>query len=75
MRGFPLPHAKFSLQLVKFLLRYAMGIIFGMCLSAFWVSTIQKCVVVIFAKFELACVHITPLRYLDVPYLFRAHVP
>ena len=68
MRGSHLPHAKFSLQSIKFLLRHAMGIMFGMFSFAFQVCSTQKCEVVIFSKFEPACVHARPLRYLDVRY-------
>ena len=35
MRGSHLPHAKFSLQSIKYSLRYAMGIMFGMFSFAF----------------------------------------
>ena len=52
-----------------------MGNMFGMFLFAFWVFSTQKCEVVNFPKFELACMHAQPLGYLDTPYLFRAHVP
>ena len=48
MRGSHLPHAKFSLQLGKFSLRYAMRIMFGMFLFAFGVFSTQKCEAVIF---------------------------
>ena len=75
MRGSHLPHAKFSLQSMKFSLRYAMGIMFGMFLFAFWVFITQKCEVVIFPKFNSACMHARPLIYLDAPYLFGAHAP
>ena len=43
---------------------------FGMFLFAFWVFSTQKCEVVIFAQFGLACVHARPLNY-----LLRAHAP
>ena len=75
MRGSHLPHAKFSLQSIKSSLRYAMGIMFGMFWFAFWVLSTQKCEVVNFPKIELACMHARPLRYLDAPYLCRAHTP
>ena len=75
MRGSHLPHAKFSLQSMKFSLRYAMEIMFGMFLFAFWTFRTQKCEVVMFSKFKSACLHSRPLRYLDVPYLYRAHAP
>ena len=57
MKGFHLPHAQFSLQSMEFLLRYAMGIMFGMFSFAVWVFSTQKYEAVIFSKFELACVH------------------
>ena len=75
MRGSHLPHAKFSLQSVKFLLRYAMGIMFGMFWFVFWVFSTQKCEAVIFAKFGLACMHTRPLDYLGALVLHRAHAP
>ena len=75
MRGSHLPHGKFSLQSMKFLLRYAMGIMFGMFSFAFWAFSTQKCGVAIFSKFKLACMHARPLDYLDTPYLFRACAP
>ena len=75
MRCSHLPHAKFSLQLVEFLLRYAMGIMFGMFWSAFWVFSTQKCEAVIFAKFRLACMHTRKLDYLDTLVLHRACAP
>ena len=62
MRGSQLPHAKFSLQSIKFLLRYAMGIMIGMFLFAFQVFSTQKCEVDILLKFESACMHARPLR-------------
>ena len=73
MRGSYLPHAKFSLQLVKFLLRYAMRIMFGMFSFEFWVFGTQNCEVVLFTKFKSACVHARPLKFLDVLVLYRAH--
>ena len=75
MWGSRLPHAKFSLQLVKFSLRYAMGIMFGMFLFTFQVFSTCKCEVVIFAKFGSGCVHARPLDYLDALSLHKAHVP
>ena len=44
-------------------------------LICIWVFSIQKCEAVIFPKFESACMHARPLRYLDVLFLHRAHVP
>ena len=48
---------------------------FGMFLFAFWVFSTQKCEVAIFAKFELACMHARPLKYLDMVFLHRVHTP
>ena len=48
---------------------------FGMFLFAFWVFSTQKCEVVIFAQFGLACVHARPLNYLDALTSPRAHAP
>ena len=75
MRGSHLPHAKFSLQYIKFSLTYTMGIMFGIFSFAFWAFSTQKCEAVIFHKFESACMHARPLGYLDVPYLYRACAP
>ena len=72
MRGSCLPHAKFSLQLLKFLLRYSMRIMFGM-LFAFWVFSTQKCETFIFAKFGLTFMHVSPLNYLDTQFC-REHM-
>ena len=58
MRGSHLPYPKFLLQLVKFLLRYAMGIKFGMFLFVFWVLSTWNCEAVIFVKFVSGCIHI-----------------
>ena len=73
MRGSHLPYAKFSLQSVKFLLSYAMRIMFGLFLFVCWVFSTQKCEAVIFTKFGLACVHARLLDYLDELVLHRAH--
>ena len=70
MRGSCLPHAQFSLQYLKFSLRYTMGNMFGMFSFAFWVIRTLKCEAVNFLKFELAGI---PVRY--VPILIIAHVP
>ena len=75
MRGSLLPQAKFSLQLVKFSLRYAMRIMFGLFPFVLWVCGTQKCEAAIFTKFGSACRHARPLDYLDAPVLLRAHVP
>ena len=63
------------LQLMKFLLRYAIGIMFGMFWFAFWVFSTQKCEAGIFTRLGSACVYTRPLRYLDALVLHRAHVP
>ena len=75
MRGFHLPHGKFSLQYLKFSLRYTMGNMSGMFLFAFWVFSTQKCEVVIFPKFDSACMSARPLRYLDMAFSIIAHAP
>ena len=75
MRGSHLPHNKFSLQLGKFLLSYAMRIMFGMFLFAFWVIRTPKCEVVIFPKFQLACMHAGHLKYIGMPILLKACTP
>ena len=63
MQGSHLPHAKFSLQYIKFSLRYAMENMFDMFSS------------VTISKFELACMHTRPLKSLETPYLYRACAP
>ena len=73
MRGSCLPHAQFSLQYLKFSLRYTMGNMFGMFLFAFWVIRALKCETVNFPKFESARVPVRPFEYLDVPILIIAH--
>ena len=73
MRGSRLPHAQFSLQYLKFSLRYTMGNMSGMFSFAFWVIRTVKCEVVIFPKFESAGVHVRPFEYLDAPILIIAH--
>ena len=75
MRGSHLPHAKFSLQYLKFSLRYTMRNMFGMFSFVFWVFSTQKCEEIIFPKFKLACVPTRPLRYLGMPFLIIAHAP
>ena len=52
-----------------------MGIMFGIFSFAFWVFSTQECEVVISTYFKSACMHALPLKYLDTPYLFRAHAP
>ena len=73
MRGSRLPHAQFSLQYLKFSLRYTMGNMFGMFSFAFWVIWALKCEAVNFIKLKLAGIPIRPFEYLDVPILFIAY--
>ena len=75
MRGSRLPHAQFSLQYLKFSLRYTMGNMSGMFSFAFWVIRALKCEVVNFPKSESAGIPVRPFEYLDVPILIIAHVP
>ena len=75
MRGSHLAHAKFSLQYLKFSLRYTMGNMFGMFSFAFWVIWTFNCEVVNFLKFKSAGIPIRQFEYLSVPILIRAHVP
>ena len=75
MRGSCLPHAQFSLQYLKFSLRYTMGNMSGMFSFAFWVIRALKCEAVIFPNFESAGIPIRPFEYLDVPILIIACVP
>ena len=75
MRGSCLPHAKFSLQCLKFSLRYTMGNMFGMFSFAFWVVRTLKCEAVNFLKFESAGIPIWPFEYLSAPILIIACVP
>ena len=75
MRGSRLPHAQFSLQYLKFSLRYTNGNMFCMFSFAFWVIRALKCGAVNFIKFESAGVPIRPFEYLDAPILIKAHVP
>ena len=72
MRGSRLPHAQFSLQYLKFSLRYTNGNMFGMFLFAFWVIRALKCEAVNFPKFELAGIPIRPFEYLGVPIIIIA---
>ena len=74
MRGSCLPHAKFSLQYLKFSLRYTTRNMFGMFLFAFWVIWTLKCGVVNFLKFESAGIPISPFKYLCT-HLIIAHAP
>ena len=75
MRGSHLPHAQFSLQYLKFSLRYTNGNMFGMFSFAFWVIRALKCEAVNFVKLESAGVPIRPFEYLDAPILIIAHAP
>ena len=74
MRGSHLPHAQFSLQYLKFSLRYTMGNMSGMFSFAFWVIRALKCEAVNFPKLESAGIPIRPFEYLDVPILVIARV-
>ena len=74
MRGSRLPHTQFSLQYLKFSLRYKMGNMFGMFSFAFWLIRALKCEAVNFTKFKLAGVPIRLYKYLDMPILIIAHV-
>ena len=75
MRGSCLRHAQFSLQYLKFSLRYTMRNMFGMFMFTFWVITTWKCEMVNFPKFELAGMTIRPFKYLGAPILLRPCVP
>ena len=75
MSGSRLPHAQFSLQYLKFSLRYTMGNMSGMFSFAFWVIRALKCEAANFPKFELAGVPIRPFKYLDMPILIIACAP
>ena len=75
MRGSCLPHAQFSLQYLKFSLRYTNGNMFGMFSYPFWVFRTLKCEAVNFLKFELAGIPIRLFEYLTNPILIIAHVP
>ena len=75
MRGSRLPHVQFSLQYLKFSLRYTMGNMFGMFSFAFWVIRALKCGAVNFPKFESAGIPVRPFKYLDAPILIIARAP
>ena len=75
MRGSHFPHAHFSLQYLKFSLRYTMGNMSGMFSFAFWVIRALKCEGVIFPKFQSAGVPVRPFGYLDTPILIIACAP
>ena len=74
MRGSCLSDAKLSLQLVKFSLTYAIGIMLGKFWFSFWVFSTRKFGAIILAKFGSGCMHVRPLNYLDALVLYRAHV-
>ena len=73
--GSHLPHAQFSLQYLKFSLKYTMENVFGMFSFAFWVIKALKYETVNFLKFESAGVPVRPIEYLDMPILVIAHAP
>ena len=73
MRGSRLPHAKFSLQYLKFSLKYTMENMTGMFSFAFWVIRALKCEAVNFPKFESAGVPVRLFKYLDAPILTIAY--
>ena len=75
MRGSHLPHAQFSLQYLKFSLRYAMGNMFGMFSFAFWVIRTLICEAVNFLKFESAGIPVRLVEYLDMLILIIACAP
>ena len=72
MRASCLPHAQFSLQYLKFALRYTMGNMFGMFSFAFWVFRALTFEAFNFVKFESAGIPIRPFKYLDTPILIIA---
>ena len=75
MRGSRLPHDQFSLQYLKFSLRYTMGNMSGMFSFAFWVIRALKCEEDIFPKFQSAGVPVRPFGYLNAPILIIARAP
>ena len=75
MRGSRLPHAKFSLQYLKFSLKYTTGNMTGMFSFVFCVIRALKCEVVNFSKFQSAGVPVRLFEYLDTPILIIAHAP
>ena len=74
-RGSRLPHAQFSLQYLKFSLRYTMRNMSGMFPLAFWVIRTLTCEAVIFPKIQSAGVLARPFEYLDAPILLIARAP
>ena len=75
MRDSRLPHAQFSLQYLKFSLRYTMGNMSGIFLFAFWVIRGLNCEAVNLPKFESAGIPISPFEYLDAPILIIPRAP
>ena len=75
MRDSRLPHAQFSLQYLKFSLRYTNGNMFGMFSFAFWVIRALKREEINFPNFESAGIPVRPFEYLDLPILIIAHAP
>ena len=69
------PHAQFSLQYLKFSLRYTMRNMSGMFSFAFWVIRTLKCGAVIFPKFQSAGVPARSFEYLNAPILIKARAP
>ena len=74
-KGLLLPHAKFSLQYLKFSLKHTMRNMFGMFSYAFWVISTWKCEAVNFLKSKSAGVPIRLFEYLSTPILVIAHAP
>ena len=75
MRGSCLPHAQFSLEYLKFSLRYTKGNMFGMFSFALLVFRAFKCAAVNFITFKSAGVPFRLLEYLDAPILIIACAP
>ena len=73
--GFSFTPAQFSLQYLKFSLRYTMRNMFGMFSFECWVFMMLKCEAVNFLKFKSAGICIRPFEYLSVPILIIAHAP
>ena len=73
MTGSHSPHAKCSLQSIKFLLRYGMGIMLGLISFALWAFS-TKHMKWFFPKFESASMHTRPHGYLDLPHIYLEHV-
>ena len=74
-KGLSFTPCQILIAIHEVLVRYAMGLMFGMFLFAFQVFSTPKCEDVIFSKFELVCVHARPLRYLDMLIFYRACAP